>query len=558
MPGLHFPIQYSDIFEGKVPQLAELFKFFTRRQLVDFAFIITNNSLLKSDFVVLCNHIFVSSGSSEAINLIQTKLKPSYFGKHCLAGIHTGVELQRQIFSLDPHYEPKRVSEREKEWALFKIVLIINEMMSAPMKLTEIDPNDNLAIAYVGIVTSMPCDDLLNFDPRLLLVHAYKAQQLLLFCQQHENLNWIVEEFCRIHSCSCINEYICFMSKTFIQIFENGKNGFCQLNTHGDDEAFNEFIRKKLKVLSISVNETISLEDNIDYKAFRAKPIIEVAEGSFYVIAPTFLLNAFYNSIKFTAEALAKKHNIKIDVNSIISYEFTEQKLFYALLKDSIYPKAIHITGKYCNNLNISSPPDYYIRNWNDVYLFELKDYRLLASLRGNPQIKEITEYIDTRLVKKNNQCNGEVSNGAILQLVNNIDRVCKSQFKADPQTGKIKNIYPILVFGESSYVIPGMTQLLDNALKVELSKINIPNRIKIHNLLLLDIDSLIFFYNALASKNTDFKDLIKCYYNFTKGKQKPQNIMEILMWLTISFSSYLKQYKRKYIKDFDPTKIQI
>lgn len=558
MSNLLFPIQYNDVFEGETPKLSELFKFFSRKELVDFAYIVTNNPLFRGGFIELCNHIFVSTGPYEAINLIKTKLGPSVYGKHSLAGIHTGIELFKQIFDLSPNYEAIKSSENEKEWTLFKILLIINEIITAPMKLTEIDPNDDLAISYASIITTMPCDDLINFNPQLLLAHAYKAQQLLLFCKQHKDLCPLVEEFCKIHSCSNINEYIYFISNVFLQIFDNNKNGYCCLKTHGEDESFNVFIREKFKNLTIQLDEVIPLTNNVDYKAFRAKPIIEIAEGCYYIIAPTFLINAIFNRIKFSIEELAREHTLKANVNQIITTEFTEQRLLYALLKGSIYPKAKHFSGKYCENLKISSPPDYYIRNGNDVYLFELKDYRLLATLRENPQKKDISKYIDSRLVEKKNNNNGDIDYGAIQQIVNNIVRVCHSQFKADQFANKTKNIYPILVFGESSFVVPGMAKLLDNAMEKELSKHNMPAKINIHSLLLLDIDSLIFLYNALALKKVDFKTLIKKYNNFMKGKSKPKDILEILMRLTISFSYYIKTYQTKLIEYFNPTKINL
>lgn len=558
MSNLLFPIQYNDIFEDETPKLSELFKFFSRKELVDFAYIITNKPLFRGSFIELCNHIFANSGSYEAINLIKSKLSSSHFGEHSLASVHTGVELFKQLFNLSPNYEPIKSSEKEKEWALFKILLIVNELISAPMKLTKIDPDDDFAISYASIITTMPCDDLINLNPKLLLVHAYKAQQLLLFCEQHKDLEPLVKEFCKIHSCSSINEYIYFISDVFLQIFKDNKNGYCCLKTHGDDESFNLYIREKFKSLAIQLDDIIPLSDNVDYKAFRAKPIIEVAEGCYYVIYPTFLINAFYNRIKFVIEELARKHSIQVNVNQIITTEFTEHRLLYALLKDSIYPNAKHFNSKYLENQNISSPPDYYIRNGNDVYLFELKDFRLLASLRENPQKKDISKYIKTRLVEKENQKNGEISFGAIQQIVNNIVRVCNSQFTIDQYANKTKNIYPILVFGESSFVVPGMAKLLDNALNDELSKHNIPAKINIHNLLLLDIDTLIFLYNALALKKADFKTLIKKYDNYMKGKSKSKDIIEILMRLTISFSYYIKNYQTKLIENFDPTKINI
>lgn len=550
---LHFPIQYSQLFSDTPPELYDLFKFFTKEELVNFAFNITNNPRYLTGWQNLCADIFASSGVEKAIELITSKLQPSQFGTYRLTGQHTGVELQRQIFSCKSFGTELNVSEAQKEWSLFLMVLIVNDLISLPLDTSDIAPNDDYSVAYAGVLTSLPCDDLINFDLNSLLIHTYKAQQLLYFCSHHPSLAQLVDEFCKEHNCSCVNEYLYFISDIFSRIFGGGKQGFCKLTTFSEEENIQEFFNRKFRSLAIPLSEIISLSDNSDYKYFRTKPIIEIRDSEFLVICPTFLLNNLYNSIKFSLAEVAKRKSLKIDVNRIITLEFTEHKLLYALLKDAVYPTARHITGKKCDEDKIKGAPDYYIRNGADIFLFELKDYRLKAQLRENPSKDAIDHYISNRLVDKGNN-----KNGAILQLISNINLICIGQFRPDPNVKRIKTIYPLLVFGEASFVSKGISNLLNREFKEALSKISIPSTVYVHDLLVLDIDTLIQFYNLLTSKKLKFKQLIKEYDSFINHKTKINSVVEVLHTLTISFSEFLRYYKYSVTDDFNPTKIRI
>lgn len=329
---LLFPIQYTQLFSDPAPELCELFKFFTKEELVKFAFNLTNNPRYLTGWKNLCSDIFASSGDKKAVELICSKLQPSQFGSHRLSGQHTGVELQRQIFSCNSFATDLDIPDEKKEWSLFLIVLIVNDIISLPFDTESIAPNDDYAVAYAGVLTSLPCEDLLNFNPNSLLIHAYKAQQLLYFCSKHPSLSALVDEFCKEHSCSCINEYLHFMGDIFTRIFSEGMQGFCKLTTYSEEKNMQEFFNKKFRSLAFSIIETISLSNNTDYKFFRAKPIVEICDSEFLVLCPTFLVNCLYNSIKFSLSAIAKQKRIKVDVNRILTLEFTEHKLLYALL----------------------------------------------------------------------------------------------------------------------------------------------------------------------------------------------------------------------------------
>ena len=550
---LLFPIQYSQLFSDPAPELCELFKFFTKEELVKFAFNLTNNPRYLTGWKNLCSDIFASSGDKKAVELIYTKLQPSQFGSHSLSGQHTGVELQRQIFSCNSFATALDIPDEKKEWSLFLIVLIVNDIISLPLDTESIAPNDDYAVAYAGILTSLPCEDLLNFHPNSLLIHAYKAQQLLYFCSKHPSLSALVDEFCKEHSCSCINEYLHFMGDIFTRIFSGGMQGFCKLTTYSEEKNIQEFYNKKFRSLAFPISETISLSNNTDYKFFRAKPIVEICDSEYLVLCPTFLVNCLYNSIKFSLAGIAKQKRIKVDVNRILTLEFTEHKLLYALLKDSVYPAAKHVTGKKCDEEKIDGAPDYYIRNGADIFLFELKDYRLAAELRETPNKAAIDDYITNRLVDKGNN-----KNGAVLQLISNISLICKDKFLPDSNIKRIKNIYPILVFGEASFVSNGISNLLNKEFKAALSNISIPGNINIHDLLVVDIDCLIQFYNLLTSKKVKLKQLIKEYDSFINHKTKLKSIVEVLHTLTISFSTFLRYYMDNYSEGFDPTKIRI
>lgn len=262
--------------------------------------------------------------------------------------------------------------------------------------------------------------------------------------------------------------------------------------------------------LSISLDENISTDKNIDYTAFRARPIIKFSKHDYVITCLPFLLDKFYNSIIFD---LSHHLNDGNKVREIISKQFTEKQLLFPLLKKIIFPKSrYNLSGDECNVIQEKLAPDFYARNWDNIYLIELKDYSFRASEKVSASYNTINNYLYNQFVKKPNG-----RNGAIRQLVNNIKAILNQDFVWDQDIKTTKHIYPVLVLGNSNYLNYGITYILNRFFREELVKESISSSI-VQDLLIIDIDTLILYEKIWSKTNTSFHSIVKLYFKTIKS----------------------------------------
>ena len=106
--------------------------------------------------------------------------------------------------------------------------------------------------------------------------------------------------------------------------------------------------------------------------------------------------------------------------------------------------------------------------------------------------------------------------------------------------------IYPILVVGNRVFKTPGISPILNNLLRESLKKNNIYG-CNIHDLLLIDIDTLIWFQYDFKEGYIDFQDAVEKYYKFIKANKpyKPhkESLFVNFIHNTFSFSDYLLDF---------------
>ena len=227
-------------------------------------------------------------------------------------------------------------------------------------------------------------------------------------------------------------------------------------------------------------------------------------------------MDKLYNSLIFDLSDVSCDGD---KIRGIVSLQFTETQLLYPLLRSIVEPKSpIHLSGDDCKKIQPNRAPDYYVRNWNDVFLFELKDYSFRADIKSRPTYDELIDYLNTQFVTKSNG-----RDGAIKQLVYNVKAIINNNFAWDKSLSKPRRIYSILVLGNSTYITLGVTYLLNKLFKDELRKSGVSDS-RIADLIIIDIDTLILYKNAFANRKYKFKDVIDNYLryinrNYSKSK---------------------------------------
>ncbi|MFN0216984.1 MAG: hypothetical protein ACKVT2_22225 [Saprospiraceae bacterium] len=295
---------------------------------------------------------------------------------------------------------------------------------------------------------------------------------------------------------------------------------------------------------------------DLDYRVLRGKPIYQIEQGRYRIIFDLFLIEKVYSGMYFALREinnqLTKPHKFS-DFRSFYCDFFTEQHLFYTVISKAFGNRYIQWSGQKIKELGYDAEPDYYIRDGNDVIIFESKDVLINAEAKHSYDFKIIEEEIKGKLYYQINK-KGEKENKAILQILNNVKRILRKEFSFDQNLKPNSlRIYPIIVVYHQVLNIAGINKLINKwfAEEVEdLKKENLPVD-KIRDVVLIDIDTLILCQDHLKKKEIKLIELIDAYIQRCTINKKQKYINEedakaYIMNTHIPFSSFVVEICNK------------
>lgn len=530
-------LKLCDLKEDDAPDLQTLVYQFSRIELIYFALEWIYNRELSIGYVNFCKRISPQDDGKLLIEHINKHIQDkSVLANYHLVCAQTGIELLKYLFSIPDKSVPVDYCSLEnggiiKSIHVMLVVLHINErIVNGCVPISE-DDNAKDSIAHAAVISTIENNDFLNYDVTTTpYIHLYKASKFLNFCDG--------DSYFAKHKASLLSMYGCADSKTYLSfviwlLLENWKydEGYCRL-TFDDDNPVPQAIDK----ISIPISEIISIDSNSDYKAFRERPLIKLDNTHYVVICVPFLMDKLYNSLIFDLTEVSGDGNI---TRTKASSEFTEPLLMYPLLRSIVEPQSpIHLSGDDCKKIEPKRAPDYYVRNWNDVFLFELKDYSFRADIKSNPTFDELVEYLHKQFVTKTNG-----KDGAIRQLVHNIKAIVNNDFAWDKTLHKPRRIYPILILGNSTYMTLGMSYMINKLFREELKKEGVSD-CRISDLIVIDIDTLILYKGVFSNRRYKFKKVLDDYLtHINKDYSKSKNL-ELRLY---AFMQTLPMFLRKY-----------
>ncbi len=531
-------IHFKDFNFDKIPDIQSLIGRFERLELVYFALEIINNKSLSSGYRKICSRLFPFDNGEKMMRLIDKELNIAYedIAEHHLVCMQTGLELLNILLCCSPVHKPwdfdKIPNGAEiKGINLLTILLLVNERIindiDVPVKNENPDISAKDILANVVAPTLVENSDYSNFDiVTSPLVYLYKSTLFLEFCATHPLLSPALNKVLEKYGCNDIRTFLTVISGLFLESV-NSKNNYCRFVFSEEKPA-----PKFFKELSFSMNSSPIREDqNIDYSFFRAYPLISISENEYVIVCIPFLFGKLYQSLVFD---LSKQIGDGNKVREIISTEFSEQKLLFPLLRGSIAPKSpINLSGNDCDLIKKDSAPDYYVRNWNSSFLFELKDYSFRAKEKTSLSYEVLSNYLYSQFVVKKNG-----RGGAIRQLVNNVKAIIENDFAWDKDAHP-KHIYPVLVLGNQNYLNYGITYLLNRFFKQELKSCGVESN-SVSDLIIIDIDTLIL-YNDIFSRYS-FEKIVKQYFVKIQRHLKSADVLERLFGFMQPFPEYMKQ----------------
>lgn len=296
----------------------------------------------------------------------------------------------------------------EFEINLFKAYLLLNTEWTKMQDkaITSVDKAKKELLEEYGeksifliksFVTYFPTFDKENYDVKQVwLSQLYRSILLLQFIADHPKGKKLWNTFLNIYNCKSWQDYL----KKLIPITLSALNFDNEQHTTIsviNDECFDE----NCNFLEKFILEEYGKEE--DFRSLREKPLYRIEKGEYRIIFNLFVIQKLYKGLYFTLrninDSLPAKDRISRNFRQLVTDNFSEQTLCYKVL-DSIYPECkVKKPGREILELGIIGEPDYYIRDDNNILLFESKDVLISAEKKCLMTTKYTTRNLKTNSI---------------------------------------------------------------------------------------------------------------------------------------------------------------
>lgn len=315
---------------------------------------------------------------------------------------HSCLELLRIIFSVN--FTGDNLSDNATfQLVIFDWLLVINDMTTPTPNIPE-NIDESMKEAYNALLNMSSYNDFTNIDATAnFILQCYKSRLLFDFLDSQDNLRRIKEMYLKEMGCKCWEEYIFVLAKLFIIDYQN-KSSTTLIVLDENHPSFHHD-KRILDQFALSSSDKISYDENVDFISFRDKPLIQFEKNTYWIIDEHFLANRFYRSLFFGIKkqnGLIEKQYKLSDFFQFITTRFSEETLFYDVMKHIVGNKSyVHYSGSTMRNKGTSGEPDYYIRNGNDIFLFEFKDSLYRKEDKVECNYENVKSSIENKLVHK-------------------------------------------------------------------------------------------------------------------------------------------------------------
>jgi hypothetical protein len=464
--------------------------------------------------------------------------------------------LIKQAFSIP--YKTSEIIENEKtEEGLLKAILLIND------KIMDFKSNNSKAldlsekIAELLVVNSFSQKDINNIeyneDFRELFT---KSVDLFEYVSINEYFAPIYRKFLEKLKIQNYKEYIKSIFGLFAVIHKNEKIGQGTGTFHYEPNNDPEQLIKigVLDYISLPFDKDVALAENEDYRVFRDKPLIKMADGSYEITNVGFVLERLFSSLYFDFKAIAEELGIR-GFEDQYKQNFMEKTLLCKYLgminAPQHYKSMSSVDSLAIKQKGDDGEPDYYMRSSNNsIILFENKDIMINGAVKESRDFdKIIFEYKNKLLLKTHSNLKPIETPKpvGIGQLIEQIKKIQQGDAFWDNDAPQKSIIYPVLVAGDSKLLPDGLPYLMQKWYKDRCVSENIDVKTA-KPLIVLSISTLLLY--AEEFKTQGFEHYFEEYYKSIKNAQNnPSNDMLLdSVNLCVSFSEYMK---KMYPKDF-------
>ena len=403
----------------------------------------------------------------------------------------------------------------EQELDLFKAYLWCNQHWTdkqnghTPDKIET--PDELISLIFP---TQLPYLEILEFkDFRLQFL---KAVYFFKFIENNEVFKEYLTAFLNEYKLESWQKYLVNVLSLYVRKFET-------LKTPSIIDIQDEFpeIKSFIEQFSLDPNNFNKTED---FNDIRKTPIYKFNENEYLFLNLNFFVDKLFQGIQFDFFRIIKKKKLKYNVKeikgfghfrSIYAEQISEKGIFYETIKYSFEKNKYRlINGDRLKEILKDGEPDFYIRDKRKIYLFEYKDVILNAKIKHSYDFEKIKNEISIKMIS-----NQEGSQKGITQLFNSISKIKNGEYTEVDDYPQLKDciFYPIIVFTDFSFNLPGVNYFLNKEFRemVEGSELN--DKGNIQDLTLIDLDTFLKFQDLFREKKIKINNTLNEYHQYTK-----------------------------------------
>lgn len=340
----------------------------------------------------------------------------------------------------------------------------------------------------------------------------FKAHEFFKFCSSSTPFDSISKWMICEKGKNNFSEYLIDVFELFRHTINNHilKKSSLPQSTHGMFDMF---------LYDVNSTEDICGNLNEGIKYLRNHFFVKIDENSYYLLSPSFLIDKFYEGLVFDAwnavvvrkgkDSIADSIKDFSELKSKLGRPFAEEYLFYTLI-DKCFTSSSFIKIKGSQLADVEAPPDYYMREENNIYFFECKDALFNNNIRYSTNLDEIKKELLNKTCKDGT--GGKRKGGA--QLLYSIDKFVSenSLSKYDRIYSSDDKIYPIIVttnsafdaYGVNLFILIRFTELAKEKYPSLQGKIKLP--------IIINMDCFIKLMNDLHNGTIKFNELLDEY----------------------------------------------
>lgn len=403
--------------------------------------------------------------------------------------------------------------DKDKKSRIFKAYLIVCDKYladSSTMRKEHFESND---ILQTYMPWALQSNSVMNVKEPMM--ELYKGKRLLMdFAPSNDKFKTYVDEFIKQKHCKNASEYLWNIYSLSTGLMLNDtKTCLVKLEDNTNKDVIDFY-----DSLCVNTTKDYGLGAKINIQEY---PLYKVDKNTYCVLFRKFFTDKLYHSMIFDiADSIEKKHLLKgnsgeiyIQIKKGIGEHFTEQYLFYPImnqiLKDKRYVKK---TGDELKAEYDSGMPDYFARKAKRIFIFEFKDVQLTSKAKESDNFDIIIDKVNEKFVANEKGKPKGVSQLANV-IVNKLDKI-----KAIENDENL-TVFPVLVYTDSSFDEEGINYHLNNKFREALSKANIAQRIKVKDLVMVNLDSLFMFEKAFVDGKLKFDVLLNNFISYKDSK---------------------------------------